>query len=231
VFGQPRIHVPECESTQLLLDPALPEGAVASTDHQTGGRGRLGRSWDDEPGAALLFSILLKPPVDRQAAELSLVAGLATAESVERAIARPAGLKWPNDVLVDDRKVAGGLAELRDGVVVLGIGVNVNQTAEQLPPDTRTAAASLRTLDGQTREREALLADLLVTLEDAYRTWLAHGIGALHDRIASRDWLRGREATVGDASGEVRGIRPDGRLAVATADGTVLVGSGEVATL
>ena len=84
VIGEPRLHVPECESTQaLLLGSGLPEGAVATTDHQTAGRGRLGRTWEDAPGTAVLVSVLLRPPAGRRAPELSLVAGLATAETVE----------------------------------------------------------------------------------------------------------------------------------------------------
>jgi BirA family transcriptional regulator, biotin operon repressor / biotin---[acetyl-CoA-carboxylase] ligase len=224
VLGRPRIHVPECESTQLLLDASLPEGAVASTDHQSGGRGRLGRTWVDAPAAALLFSVLLKPPPSRRAAELTLIAGLATAEAIGPA----AQLKWPNDVLVDGKKVAGGLGELRDGVVVLGIGVNVNQTAEQLPSDARTPAASLRTLDGVVREREEVLDAILRRLDDAYRAWLAGGLEALHERVAARDFLRGRAVTVNGTSGTAHGIRPDGRLEVGTAAGPVAVDSGDV---
>src|SRR5690348_6881982 len=105
----------------------MPEWSVATTGHQTGGRGRLGRTWVDEPGSSLLLSVLLKPPAGRNPAELTLVAGLAVAQVVERVLGRAAQIKWPNDVLVDGAKVSGGLADLRDGAVVLGIGVNVNQ--------------------------------------------------------------------------------------------------------
>jgi len=229
MFGEPHIHVEECESTQLLLDASLPEGAVATAAHQTGGRGRLGRTWEDAAGTALLCSVLLKPPPQRRGAELTLVGGLATAETVERALGRAAQLKWPNDVLVDGRKLAGGLAELRDGAVVLGVGVNVNQTVEQLPADARTPPASLRTVDGRTRELEPLLGDLLRSLEDAYRVWLARGLGALHERIAARDCLRGRDVSVNGVGGRAAGISADGRLELSTESGIVLVESGEVA--
>jgi len=231
MIGRPRLHVPECESTQLLLDASLPEGAVATTDHQTAGRGRLGRTWLDAPGTSLLCSVLLKPPADRRVAELTLVGGLATATTVERALGREAQLKWPNDVLVDGRKVSGGLADLRDGAVVLGIGVNVNQTAEQLPPGTPTPVASLRTVDGRTRELEPLLTDLLQSLDDVYATWLADGLPALHAEIARRDFLRGRRISVGDATGVARAIRSDGRLELETPNGVVAVESGETRLL
>lgn len=231
MIGHPRLHVPECESTQLLLDSSLPEGAVATADHQTAGRGRLGRTWFDAPGTSLLCSVLLKPPRDRRAAELTLVGGLATARAVERALSRDAQLKWPNDVLVDGRKVSGGLADLRDGAVVLGIGMNVNQTAEQLPTDTRTPAASLRTLDGRTRELEPLLADLLQSLDESYALWLAEGLPALHAEIVGRDFLRGRHVSIGDATGVARAIRSDGRLELETPSGVVVVESGETRVL
>ena len=231
MIGRPRIHVPECESTQLLLDATLPEGAVATTDHQTGGRGRLGRTWVDAPSTAVLCSVLLKPPRDRRAAELTLVGGLAAAETIEVMLGRPAQLKWPNDVLVDGRKVSGGLADLRDGAVVLGIGVNVNQTAEQLPSDTRTASGSLRTIDGRTREVELVLDALLQTLDAAYATWLADGLPALHPRIAARDFLRGRRVTVDDVTGIALAIRGDGALELETPSGMVAVESGEARIL
>lgn len=230
MFGEPRIHVEECASTQLLLDASLPEGAVATAAHQTGGRGRLGRTWEDVPGTALLCSVLLKPLPQRHMSELTLVGGLATAETVESALGRPARIKWPNDVLVDGRKVAGGLAELRDGAVVLGIGVNVNQTGAELPSDPRTPAASLRTVDGRRRGLEPLLRELLDALEQAYAVWLAHGLAGLHPRIAARDFLRGRETNVNGVGGVARGIRADGQLELETPSGTVVVSSGEVSS-
>lgn len=225
MLGEPRIHEDECESTQLLLDPSLPEGAIATTGHQTGGRGRLGRSWQDTPGRSLLCSVLLKPPADRRAAELTLVGALAVAETVERALGRAAQIKWPNDVLVEGRKVSGGLADLREGAVILGLGINVNQNEDELPADARLPAASLRTLDGRERDIKQLLDDVLHTLDECYATWRSDGLAALHDRIAQRDFLRGREVVVGDVSGVVRAIASDGRLEL---DGNVFVESGEV---
>lgn len=216
-----RIHVPECESTQTLLDASMPEWSVATTDHQTDGRGRLGRRWVDAPGTSLLVSVLLKPPVERNPAELTLVAGLAVAETVERELGREAQIKWPNDVLVDGAKVSGGLADLRDGVVVLGIGLNVNQSEL---PETRLPAASLRTIDGRVRKLEPLLEHLLTTLRAHYGTWREHGLAALHGEFAARDALRGRRVAVGDATGIALGIRDDGRLILDSG----VVESGEV---
>ncbi|HEY2327081.1 MAG TPA: biotin--[acetyl-CoA-carboxylase] ligase [Gaiellaceae bacterium] len=208
MLGEPRIDVDECESTQLLLDPSLPEGAVATTRHQTGGRGRLGHTWQDVPGAALLFSVLLNPPAGRRPQELTLVAALAVAETVDGLI------KWPNDVLIDGRKVSGGIAELRDGAVVLGIGVNVHQTAEQLPADARVPATSLL-IANRERDVDDLLREILAALDGFYSVWRESGLAALHGHIRARDALRGSVVTVDKLSGMSDGIAADGRLEIA----------------
>ena len=213
-----------------MLGPGDPEGAIATTDHQTAGRGRLGRRWVEAPGTAVLVSVLLRPPAGRSAPELSLVAALATALTVEDVADLSAQIKWPNDVMLNRRKVAGILAELKGDAVVLGIGVNVNQTREQLPPETETKVApgSLRTIDGRVRDREEVLETLLGRLDRAYREWRTDGLEGLYDDIGSRDFLRGRRVTVDGAQGTADRIERDGRLAVATASGRLLVTSGEV---
>ena len=224
-LGRPRLDVESCESTQALVDTALPEGALVVADHQTAGRGRLGSSWEAPPGTALLCSILLKPPADRAAPQLSLVAGVAVADAIEQVVGLAAQLKWPNDVMLRRRKVAGCLAEARDGAVVLGIGVNVNQTGDQLPG----RAGSLRTLTGRDWDREELLAWLLDDLGRRHADWLANGLDGVYDGLAPRDFLRGRRVTVNGTSGTAVKIARDGRLEIAVGDGVVRVDSGEVA--
>jgi BirA family biotin operon repressor/biotin-[acetyl-CoA-carboxylase] ligase len=223
-FGRPYRFVEETESTQALLGPDDAEGAVVVAEHQTAGRGRLGRSWEAPPGTAVTASVLLRPLPGAPIQQLPLVAGLAVAETVEEALQLSAQLKWPNDVMVDRRKVAGILAEARDAVVVLGIGLNVNQTREQLPEAARVPAASLRTVDGTERERAPLLADVLVRLEAHYDAWTAGGLDAVFDGIGSRDFLRGRRIRVGEDEGVGGGLDRAGRLLL---DGRP-VESGEV---
>jgi BirA family biotin operon repressor/biotin-[acetyl-CoA-carboxylase] ligase len=214
----------------VLRDAALPEGAVAVTEHQSAGRGRGGRPWQDAPGASLLLSVLLRPAEAPVPAQLSLVCALAVAEAVEASGGLDAGVKWPNDVLVMGRKVAGILLESRDGTVVCGIGINVSQAEDELPRDARTPPASLRTLTGRPHDRATLLVTLLERLEERFDAWLADGLAPLLPELERRDVLRGSLVTVGDVGGTAAGIAADGRLALLQADGsTLLVSSGEVA--
>jgi BirA family biotin operon repressor/biotin-[acetyl-CoA-carboxylase] ligase len=229
-FGKPYLYEPECESTQLLLvGSGLPEGAVAATDHQTAGRGRLGRRWETPPATAVLASVLLHPPRERHLPELTMVAALATAEAVEAATELAAQIKWPNDVMLNRRKVAGILAELADGTVVVGIGLNANQTREQLPPRVTTEPASLRVLTGTEYDRAALLGSLLFRFERLYDGWRHGGLDELYGELGARDFLRGRRVTVDGEAATARQILRDGRLEVSLdAGGVKTVESGEV---
>jgi BirA family biotin operon repressor/biotin-[acetyl-CoA-carboxylase] ligase len=223
-FGRPYRYEAVAESTQELVGPGDPEGAVAVADEQTAGRGRMGRRWLAPPGTAIHVSIVLHPPAGSPVQQLSLVGGLSTVETVEAAIGRPVQIKWPNDVLVNGRKVAGVLAEARDGAVILGIGINVNQTIQQLPRDTRLPPGSLRAFDGRERQRAAILADLLLRLERWHDRWCDEGLAALEEWFGARDFLRGHRVRVGDVEGIAEGIDAEGRLLV----GGVPVESGEV---
>ena len=229
-FGKPYLYEAECESTQLLLlGSGLPEGAVAVADHQTGGRGRHGRRWSAPAGSSLLVSVLLHPPPERHLPELSLVAALATVETVEGATGLSAQIKWPNDVMLNRRKVAGILAELSEGTVVVGIGLNVNQTRDELPLDAPTEPGSLRSLTGQTYDRAVLLGSLLFRFERIYDGWRHGGLNDLYGEVGARDFLRGRRITVDGVEATAVQITRDGRLEVATGHGeTRAVESGEV---
>lgn len=169
-LGKPYRYLESCGSTQRELTDADAEGAVVAAGHQTEGRGRLGRIWEDAPGTSLLFSLLLTPhaPAERLP-ELTVLAAEAVAEAVGGRV------KEPNDVLLGGRKVAGVLGEASEGRVVLGIGVNANQTAGQLPPETRLPATSLRLERGAPVDRAELLAAILAPLERRYDAWLSAG--------------------------------------------------------
>ena len=224
-LGAPRTDVASCESTQALVDTTLPEGALIVADHQTAGRGRFGRRWEAPPGKALLCSLLLKPPQERGPRQLSLVAGVAVADAVEELTGLAVQLKWPNDVMLRRHKVAGCLAELRDEAVVLGIGANVNQTRDELPP----GAGSLLSLTGREWDREHVLGAVLESLAERYDAWLAGGLDAVYDGLAPRDFLRGRHVSVDGRSGVAAKIDREGRLEIEVAHGRIVaVESGEV---
>ncbi|MDQ3066930.1 MAG: biotin--[acetyl-CoA-carboxylase] ligase [Actinomycetota bacterium] len=227
-FGRPYLYLAQCETTQRMLDAAQPEGAVAVCDEQTGGRGRLGRRWEAPARSSILVSTLLRPPPERKAAELTLLAGVAVAVVVERATGLAAQIKWPNDVMLDRRKVAGVLAELQDDAVLLGIGLNVNQAPGELPTETKAPAGSLRTVTGREYERAPILADLLLELEQRYEAWRESGLESLFDDLGARDFLRGRRVTVDGVEGTAQMITRDGLLEVSTDSGPLLVESGEV---
>jgi BirA family transcriptional regulator, biotin operon repressor / biotin---[acetyl-CoA-carboxylase] ligase len=171
-LGRPYRFVEECASTQRLLDPDGPEGATVATDLQTHGRGRLGRVWEAPAGRALLFSVLLRPkPPMALWPELSLVAGEAVATALQAEAGVSARLSHPNDVVVEAGKLAGILPEATSGKVVLGIGVNVNQAAEELPAETAKPPTSLRLETGREWPRAPLLAAILLELERRYDEW------------------------------------------------------------
>jgi BirA family transcriptional regulator, biotin operon repressor / biotin---[acetyl-CoA-carboxylase] ligase len=178
-FGHDYRYFESTPSTQRLLGPERAEGAVAVAEEQTEGRGRLGRSWVSPPGVSILCSIVLTPPVDPpRLPELTVVAAEACVEAIEVTTGLGPRIKLPNDVLVDGRKVAGILAEARDGRVVLGIGINVNVEAEQLPAGAAPPASSLLAELGRPVDRAELLVALLEVLERRYDAWVGAEEGA-----------------------------------------------------
>lgn len=219
--------VEQTESTNAdLLDvPDTPDRSVRIAEHQTAGRGRLERTWTSPPRAGLTFSVLLRPvaPVVTWG-WLPLLAGVA----LHDAIAGTA-LKWPNDLLVGELKVAGILAQTGGDTVVIGIGVNVTTTAEELPVPTATSLA----LSGLSTDRTQLLIDILSALDVRYERWSAADGDAeacgLADAYRAACATLGREVAVTGTDGEVvRGIAEEidssGRLRVAGR----LIGAGDV---
>lgn len=173
-FGRPYRYLERCESTQRELPPEVPEGAVVATDEQTAGRGRLGRPWFAAPGTSLLFSVNLRPAVEAaRLPELSIVAGMASAKAIRCVTGLEPEIKLPNDLLVEGRKLAGILAEAREGRVVLGLGVNVNVPPEDLPKEVDREPTSLLTELGRAVDRAPLLAAILFELERRYDAWVA----------------------------------------------------------
>jgi len=210
----------ELDSTnRYLVDEArrgARAGLVAVADHQTAGRGRLGRTWVAPAGASLLVSVLLRPdvPSDRRHL-LVMAAGLAMAEAVEEETGVAAGLKWPNDLLVRDRKLAGVLAEAAGDALVVGLGVNVEWA--DVPAALTDVATACNLEGGRPVERRALLDAFLVRygerLSDLDRARTAYDA-----RLLTRGRRVRVERTDGVLEGVARGVDEAGRL-VLEADG------------
>jgi BirA family biotin operon repressor/biotin-[acetyl-CoA-carboxylase] ligase len=209
-LGRPRLHLRETGSTndraRELAAAGAPHGALVTAAAQSAGRGRQGRTWSAPPGHALLMSLVLR--------EAHPMLPLAAAVAVADAIGDDARIKWPNDVLVDGRKVAGILAEGRpqEGWAVLGIGVNVAVRIDDLPPELHASAA---TLGREPSDLEPFLAALLEALERA----LLLPTDQLLDAWRSRDALLGRPITWTAGQGTAAGIDGEGRLVVDLPEG------------
>ena len=162
-LGREYRYVESTPSTQLLIPPDASEGTIVVAGEQTEGRGRLGRRWLAPPGTSLLCSLQLRPDVPGE--RLPELTGLEPE------------LKFPNDVLLGGRKVAGVLAEAREDRVVLGIGVNVNLAEAQLPREVDRPATSLLVEIGREVDRAELLAELLERLERRYDEWVSGARG------------------------------------------------------
>lgn len=211
-----------------LAAAGAPEGAVVTARHQRAGRGRRGHDWWDAPGQSLLCSVLLRPAGAPAAVpQLSLVGGLAAAEAIAEAAGVRARIRWPNDLLVDGRKISGILAEAasaggaRVQHVVLGIGINLEQTT--FPDDLAERATSLRLLTGRASDPAALLGALLSALGRRYAEWRQGGFAALRPAWLAWSALPGQPVRLPDG-GVARGedVGADGILLARAADGRLV---------
>ncbi len=209
------IHRERTESTNLDARAGVP-GDVFTAREQTAGRGRLDHRWLARPGENLTFSVVLSaagvPP--EEVMTLPLVVGLAVRRVTGGAV------KWPNDVLVNGRKIAGILCERNGDNVICGIGVNVNQTV--FPAEIAARATSLRLVRGDAQDLDAVLAALLAELGALYETWRAGGFAAVYAELAAHDALKGAVVSVRQTDGDPApveglcgGIGVDGALLVA----------------
>jgi BirA family transcriptional regulator, biotin operon repressor / biotin---[acetyl-CoA-carboxylase] ligase len=218
-LGSPRLHIRSVGSTndraRELAQRGAPHGTLVTASAQTAGRGRQGRTWTAPPGRALLCSLVIRDP----ARLLPLAAGVAVADVV----GPEAMIKWPNDVLLGGRKVAGILVEGRpqERWAVLGIGVNVALREDDFPAELRGRATTLG-LDPDAVE--PTLSSLLASLE----RWVDAHAAEVLTAVRPRDALLGRRVRWADGEGEGAGIDGDGRLVVNTANGRVALDSGEV---
>ncbi len=254
-FGEPHEHHERLDSTNTRARELAAEGAahgtVVTADEQTAGRGRQGRAWTAPPGKALLYSAIVRP-LDERHLMLPLAVPLAVCDAAEELVAELSdgdanlrcAVKWPNDVWLDERKLAGVLIEARpqDGWAVIGVGLNLTIAPGEFPPDLRDKATSLFGPRGEDRgdTRRSLPAvappsvpPILSTATEALSHQLSRWVEAEpKDVLAAwrqRDALRGREISWDGGSGVADGVDERGYLLVRTTDGDrVALGAGEV---
>ena len=224
-FGRPHRHLRETGTTndvaRALATSGAPSGTVVTASAQTSGRGRHGRVWSAPPDKALLFSAVLSP-LRAEHALLPIAVPVATCEAIEAVAPVECRIKWPNDVWIDERKVAGILIEARPpDWAVIGIGINVAIEPDEFPADVRWPATSV----GHEVEVDGLCLALCERLDAWTATGSAEAVAAFRDR----DALAGREVEWDSGSGCAAGIAEDGNLLVELDGGdTTSLGSGEV---
>ena len=206
-----------------LANAGCPSGTVVGADEQTAGQGRYGRVWHSEADAGLYFSIVLRLALDPESMPVvSFALGLAVAESVQLTTGVACDLRWPNDVLVGDRKCAGILTQLHGTAVVAGIGVNVNQAA--FPPDIAPIATSLRIASGREQSREELLIAVLDQIDRHCDVLTTQGPAAILNLFTqASSYVAGRRVTVdlpdGSVTGTTAGLTEAGFLRLRRDDG------------
>ena len=232
-IGREIVHLTETASTNTLaMDLAhkgAADGTVVIAETQTGGKGRLGRAWTS-PRGNLYLSVILRPAVPVHKAPLiTLMGAVAVAAAIRENLGIPAGIKWPNDILIDGKKIAGLLTEMsaepdRIRHIVLGIGVNVNMDVRELPPEVRKTATTLAAVTGTRVDRTALARTLLAGLEKWYQRFLKNEADVLDAWKELHVTLGNRVAVSGAGTmleGLARGIDAEGRLIIRLDDGTL----------
>jgi BirA family transcriptional regulator, biotin operon repressor / biotin---[acetyl-CoA-carboxylase] ligase len=240
VIPGPVIWMTETGSTNAVCVARARAGAahglVVGADHQTEGRGRRGRAWEDRPGDALMVSVLLRPPLEPdRVGLLPIVAAVAVADALAAAVEVPVEIAWPNDVIVGGRKMAGILCEVsvaQTGVAWAVVGMGINVASVPAVRDARWSPGCLADV-GSSMPRPELLVWLLHALEGRYTDWLAAGPAAILAAFAERDYLRGRRVSLsratGTLEGRVVGLDATGQLIVEDAEGEIHhLGAAEV---
>jgi BirA family biotin operon repressor/biotin-[acetyl-CoA-carboxylase] ligase len=225
------------DELRMLAEAGAPAFTAVRAEVQRAGRGRRGRRWDAPAGSALLVSILLRPArPPHELPVLSLAGGIAAVECA-RTFGADARLSWPNDVVCEDRKLGGVLAELAaSGSVLLGIGMNLSSQASDLPPADRLAPSSLLLETGSAPSASVALITLLDALRPLAAAFDADGPPAIAARARRLDALMGTDVELRLASGAVvhgraAGIADDGSILVRDAAGVTPYASGEVVRL
>ena len=224
-----------------LAEAGVYDGTVVTAEEQTHGRGRLGRSWYSPHATGIYVSIILRPKIrPEQAPGISLITALALADILAEHCPGEVKVKWPNDVLIAGRKVAGILTELSAdgseiGKLIVGVGINVNQKAGDFPAEIRRLATSVRRASGKKAHRVSMLQKFLVRFEKEYLKYTKYGLEKSRSRLKGYSSLLGNEVILVSGeetiSGRAIDIDGQGRLIIKTRLGTVPANSGEVTVI
>ena len=234
-IGKRLYYFPSIDSTNImanrLASEGTPEGDVVIADTQTMGRGRLERSWQSPPGRNLYVSIVLRPQVPPTAApQITLMAGVAVAEWLSRYCPGRVVIKWPNDILIDGKKICGILTEMKSvastvDFVVLGIGVNINMAREDFEEALQATATSLKIETGTTLDRLTVAGNLFESIDKWYNIFIREGFPGIRDSFLAYTNMVGKQIRVvfrdDVQTGEAAGIDEEGTILMRDSRGVV----------
>lgn len=219
------------EMAKKMASQGIEEGTVIVAERQLSGKGRMGRLWVSEPGTGIWFSVVFRPEIKPQyAARLTFVIAVAVCKALRRSTGLPIMIKWPNDLLLEKKKICGILTELSAEIdqinyIVAGIGININHDKEEFPPEIRATAGSLFSISGQKYRRAELLVEIMKDLEEQYLMLLDDEFPRILDSWRCMSCTLGDEVYVSSREEQFFGIALDvneeGHLLVKTEDGQI----------
>ncbi|OLP65013.1 Bifunctional ligase/repressor BirA [Bacillus pumilus] len=242
VFGRRIYFQEEVTSTQLiahdLVNEGVPHGTLVVSDHQTKGRGRLQRVWHSPNGTGIWMSLIVRPEIPLyQAPQMTLLASVAITEAIKQQTGLSPSIKWPNDIMLNGKKVVGILTELKaesDQVhaVIIGSGINVNQTADDFPDELKDVATSMRIELGEKVDRAALIQSIMYHFETRYDEYLKHGFQPIKQLWETYTMTIGKRIIArtvnGQYTGKALGMNDEGVLLLETSDGIQKIYSADI---
>ena len=243
VFGQKEIHIfDETDSTNIraytLADNASPEGTIVIAESQKSGKGRLGRKWISVPGKSLSFSIILRPEIEiSNAPGLTLLIAVALSDTLHNFGEHTHRIKWPNDILINNKKISGILTEMKASAgniifIIAGTGINIGPVADDLPHELKIIASSIYDETGIIIDRTEFLCSFLLNMETRYNEFLRYGLTDILAAWKENSDIIGKiisgNTSGNPVKGKVTGINHDGSLTLETDSGPVIINSGEI---
>jgi BirA family biotin operon repressor/biotin-[acetyl-CoA-carboxylase] ligase len=243
IFGRKEIHIfPETDSSNTqafrIASGGASEGSIVIAESQTGGKGRLGRKWVSPSGKNLYLSLIIRPLIPIQfAPRITLVTAMALSDTLTSIGAEKHRIKWPNDILFDEKKISGILTEMKgdcDSIdfIIIGLGINLNSSSADYPEELKDTAVSLKEITGNEVDRVGFLSSFLFHFEKNYTDFLQGRFPDILERWLWISAIINQKIKVtnhdGVFTGTVTAVTPDGNLIVQTKDGTSQVSSGDI---